>query len=90
MEDDDTTNHHKFLKQLKQKRHREWHRINRAEIVASGIPYTDKGECLLFRVRGKKKVDFYPSTGRWKIHSTMSSGGAKKFIEFYNSEGANL
>ena len=67
----------------RQARHHEWNKRNRAIIDASGIPYIDRGETLLFREPDKSNVDFYPSTGRWKANSQMHSGGAKKFLEWY-------
>ena len=36
-------------------------------ITASGIPFVDRGESLLFR--DTVHVDFYPSTGRWRKRS---------------------
>lgn len=58
---------------------------NREVIDASGIPYTDKGDALLFRVQlAGWRADFYPDTGRWQDVDTgeIYEGGAKKFLEW--------
>ncbi len=66
-------------------RHARWHDQNREVIRASGLPYTDRGEALLFREGGKPAVDFYPSTGRWRIpgEKKTRSGGAQVFLNWY-------
>lgn len=70
----------------RKQRHKEWHSTNRAIIDESGIAYTDKGETLIFREGWKPKVDFYPSTGRWRVAGEKLTyrGGAKKFLKWYN------
>jgi len=73
-------------KKQRQEQHREWHEKNRAEIDASGIPYSDRPEALLFREEGRPQCDFYPSTGRWRRvgkGNRAQSGGARKFIKWY-------
>ncbi len=40
-------------KEATRQQHVEWHTLNRNTIDDSGIPYTDKGESLLFREQGK-------------------------------------
>ena len=65
-------------------RHADWHAKNREILDASGLPYTDKGETLLFRIPLRDwKADFYPSTGRWKDGSgKMHRGGAQRFLQW--------
>jgi len=68
-------------------RHAEWKRNNTAVLQASGISFTitNASETFLFREPGKPKVDFYPSTGRWRVagQSRTFSGGAAKFLDWY-------
>jgi hypothetical protein len=61
---------------------------NRQALVASGVPFTDRGTALLFRVRGKPPVDFYPTTGRWRVPSRARvwSGGATAFLRWYQGQ----
>ena len=40
-------------------------------------------ETAIIREPLKPKVDFYPSTGRWKVGAKMYSGGAKSFLKWY-------
>ena len=68
---------------IKKERHAKWHEDNRAVIVASGVPFQDRGEALLFR--GKIKADFYPSTGRWRANNKNHSGGATKFLNWWST-----
>lgn len=41
----------------------------------------------MFRESGKPKVDFYPSSGKWKVAGigggTMMEGGAETFLTWY-------
>lgn len=74
---------YKVLNELKKERHLKWHKENRAVIEASGIPYTDRPEALLFREWHRPQADFYPSTGRWRSDGKTYSGGAAKFLNWY-------
>ena len=73
----------------RQARHAKWKEQNTEVIANSGIPYEVRPESLLFRERGMRKVDFFPSTGRWIAHQTTSKkrqvfrGGAKAFLAWY-------
>lgn len=69
------------MKADKKERHARWHTENRAAIDASGIPYDDKGEALLFRF-STVKADFYPSTGRWRSNNKTMRGGAQAFLKW--------
>ena len=87
MEESLTTQDWKDFRQMKQDRHAAMKEKNLSIIIESGIPFINKGETLLFREPGKTKVDFYPSTGRWKFmrngQTRIYSGGAVKFLEWY-------
>lgn len=77
-------------RQEKQERHRRWHLANRAVFTeASGLPFLDRGETLCFRLADRPPVDFYPSTGRWRIpgRSKTWSGGATAFLVWYAKLG---
>lgn len=74
-----------------QRVHATWNRINTKAIKKSGIPYLDRGETFCFREEGKPKVDFYPSTGRWREVGTSERkptlrGGAKAFLGWYRKQ----
>lgn len=76
------------MKAHTQARHAEWKQKNMAVLGESGAIFTvtNHGETLLFRQPGKPKVDFYPSTGRWRIVGATSktfSGGAQSFLNWY-------
>lgn len=73
------------MRDEKKRRHREWREENREAIVSSGLPFIDRGEAFLFRDSSKTLVDFYPSTGRWRVLGAKGtqSGGAEKFLEWY-------
>lgn len=83
----------KYMRELRQAQHEKWHRENRAEIDASGIPYTDRGEALLFRF-ADIKVDFYPSTGRWRLVGIAGGkamrGGARAFLAWLGKRAGDL
>lgn len=74
--------------EAKKQQHREWHDSNRRIIDQSKIPYTDKWEALLFREPGMPKVDFYPSTGRWRVAGKKKTfrGGATAFLGWYRKQ----
>lgn len=81
----------RIMREHRQGKHQEWNRNNTRIIGASGIPYMDRGETFCFREEGKPKVDFYPSTGRWRVVGTQEqrkakSGGARKFLNWYGRQ----
>jgi hypothetical protein len=54
---------------------------------ATGIKYSvSANNTLLFREAGKPKVDFYLSTGRWKVNNRAMKGGALAFLKWYNKQ----
>lgn len=76
------------INQHRQEEHAEQKRENTRLIFASGLSFrsTNNGECLVFREKGKPKVDFYPSSGRWRDVGSSKrnySGGAQKFLDWY-------
>lgn len=90
--DDDMTDS-SILTDLRKEQHREWKDENTDAIRTSKIPYraANNGETLIFREPGKPKVDFYPSTGRWRNVSTNGrtmGGGAMTFLDWYSKQTA--
>lgn len=85
--DSDTAMDGRALDESRKARHADWCRVNTGEIEASGIEHASKnsGESLLFRERGKPKVDFFPSTGRWRVAGQTRTyrGGAVAFLAWY-------
>jgi len=75
-------------------RHADWKKANMEILGASGAIFTvtNCGETLMFRMSGKPKVDFYPSTGRWRVvgngQQRPMSGGAQKFLNWYAEQSA--
>lgn len=74
----------------RQEQHQQWKRQNLATLNSAGVSFreTNEGETLLFREAGKPKVDFYPSTGRWRVvgdskNRRAMSGGAVAFLRWY-------
>lgn len=88
-DDDDMAATYKAMNDEKRKRHAEWKTINMAALDKSGIPYRKASEeTILFRQPGKPKVDFYPSTGRWRVagQSQTMRGGAAALLAWYNKQ----
>ena len=81
------------MKAHRQQQHADWKQKNMEILSASGAVFTvtNSGETLLFRMSGYPKVDFYPSTGRWRIvgaNSRTLKGGATSFLNWYRKQGA--
>jgi hypothetical protein len=67
--------------------------MNMATLRSSGLTFreTNNGETILFREKSKPMVDFFPSTGRWRIvgrHPKTFRGGARAFLPWYKKQGA--
>jgi len=79
---------YKAMKKNKKERHKNWLKENRQIIRDSGIPYSGTDLAYLFREDGKPVVDFYPSTGRWRVpHDNKTyKGGAKSFLKWYEKQ----
>jgi len=78
-------------KQRKQERHGKWKEQNIRLIRESGLPFrfsSASQETMLFREKRKTKVDFFPSTGRWRVPGYFKTwtGGAEVFIGWYKRE----
>lgn len=78
----------------KSERHNRWRIENTEAIDKSGVPYrkSKDGRTFLFREKRMPMVDYYPSTGRYRIlndgkGSRAKSGGAKarRFLKWYLS-----
>ena len=81
------------MNEEKRKRHARWKVKNTEIIVNSGLLFDWAGqETILFRMDDKLKVDFYPSTGRWRVigNNRTFSGGAKNFINWYRKQKSGL
>lgn len=87
-DDDDLASDYRAMKEERKERHAEWNKINTETINKSGIPYRlAGGQTMLFREPGKPRVDFYPSTGRWRVNGQRAvSGGARKFLDWYKQQ----
>lgn len=87
--DDDWGDLHVVMKNAKQQRHAAWKTDNTALLLASGIPFisTNNGETLCIREHGRARIDFYPSTGRFRIDNMRTLGGhAAFFIQWYKEQ----
>jgi hypothetical protein len=78
------------MREATRQRHAEWKTNNMATVQKADVVYrtANAGETLLFREPGKPKVDFYPSTGRWRVvgdptNTRTMGGGAEKFLKWY-------
>ena len=91
---DELADHYNAIRASKQERHAAWNTENMAILNdAKDVTYksSNGGESLLFRQYGMPKVDFYPSTGRWRaagIQRTFS-GGATAFLVWYRKQNPN-
>lgn len=85
----DTADDFAAMKAHTQAKHAEWKERNTETLLRSNLTLTIKsgGEVILFREPGKPKVDFYPSTGRWRVVGNGSQrplrGGAEAFLNWY-------
>lgn len=78
----------KEMKLMKQERKLKRYEKNISILVADNIRYEirNSGNTLLIREEGKPKIDFYPSTGRFKIGSNFYTGGATELLKYYKGE----
>lgn len=76
------------LRALRQEKHAGWKEKNLAALRASGIPFSERPEACLFREPGRPRVDFYPSTGRWRVvgGGRTFRGGAVAFLAWYRKQ----
>jgi len=83
-----------LLKAWKRERHAQWKEDNTRflfENMDRRFRVTNNGETVIFREAGYPKVDFYPSTGRWRIPGEKKtySGGAESFVKWYEKRKTN-
>ena len=80
------------MKAHRQQQHADWKQKNTAILESGGLnlTVTNYGETILFRESGKPMVDFYPSTGRWRVAGVTRTfrGGADAFLNWYRGRGA--
>ena len=80
------------LRDCRQERHAEWHEQNMAALRASGLLFVERETAELFRDVGKPRVDFFLSTGRWRVVGAGKTkpmrGGAKAFLAWYSRQAA--
>jgi len=50
----------------------------------------DENRVILFREHDKLKVDYYPSTGKWKYKDRIFKGSIYKFISWYANKRSAL
>lgn len=77
-------------RELAQERHARWKAANLEALRKSGLPFEERPEACLFRAPGKPQVDFYPSTGRWRVVAGQRKtyrGGAAAFLAWYAKQG---
>lgn len=78
------------MRSHRQQKHADWNERNTAILLQGKLKLTIKsgGEVILFREPGKPKVDFYPSTGRWRIPDKNQTfrGGAESFLRWYEKQ----
>jgi len=73
----------KLMNELRKKRHNDWYHKNLQIIQASDLEYEATSDtCLIFRMKGYPKADFYPHTGRWRSNNKTYNGGATAFIKW--------
>lgn len=87
----DTVDAFRAINAHRQREHADQKQRNTVLICASGLNFrtTNNGECLVFRERYKPKVDFYPSSGRWRevgLSKRNYKGGAEAFLNWYSSQ----
>ncbi len=87
--DSDIADMGRAMKADRQGRHARWNHENRTVLTFAGIPFTDRGEALLFRIAGKPRVDFYPSSGRWRVAGEQKThrGQARAFLAWFAKQG---
>lgn len=75
----------------RQQQHADWKKKNMEILNGSTLIFTttNNGETLCFREANKPRVDFYPSTGRWRVvgnNAKAQSGGAGRFLNWYREQ----
>lgn len=78
------------MREQRRQRHREWKYQNMQALRQRGLfgRVSNNGECVSFT--RPVKVDFYPSSGRWRSEGKTYGGGAEKFVAWYNAQMMQL
>lgn len=89
--DEEIIENWKLLKEEEQKRHAQSKNDNTAFLITAmpaHFEMRNNGETLIFREKGYPKVDFYPSTGRWRIPGKRKTYGvgAEFFMNWYEKQ----
>lgn len=67
-------------------------KYNMETLEKSTVPYevTNDGFCCVFRVEGRPRCDFYPTTNRWRdVDAKISyKGTAQHFLHWYETRYA--
>lgn len=84
----DMSEHFKALKEYNGMKRDNRILLNRSILEnAKDIKYTElSNNTFLFREANKPKVDFYLSTGRWKVNNRAMKGGAIMFLKWYRKQ----
>ena len=80
----------KAIDEERKRRHLVWWHWNMRTLdrkMCGRFSVTNHGETVLFREKGYPKVDFYPSTGRWRSQNKTYSGQAAAFLVWYERQG---
>jgi hypothetical protein len=86
---EETTDVFRAMHEATRQQHAKWKEMNMEALRLSPFPYrlSKNSETAMFRIKGKPHVDFYPSTGRWRVvgqgKSRPFSGGAKLFLAWF-------
>jgi hypothetical protein len=74
------------MREQRRQQHAEWKYQNTLYLREHGLfgKMSNRGECISFT--RPIKVDFYPSTGRWRHQGKTAGGGAEKFVTWYNAK----
>ena len=58
--------------------------------LGSGLAFVDKGDKLEFRGNNRPACDYYPATGRWRVHRGRRfryyRGGLVAFVNWYRKQ----
>ena len=75
----------RYMNEVRKEQHEIWKESNTRLIKSSGIPHLMREEAILFREEGMPQVDFYPSTGRWRVKGVKRTfrGQAGPFLKWY-------
>jgi hypothetical protein len=76
----------KAMTEYRKYRHNVWYRWNMRKLVRAAdgrFSVANDGECIMFREPNKPKIDFYPSTGRYRVGNKTRGGHFNEFWKWY-------